>query len=81
MMMTEQVWEDERLRGTEKLVALGLARLVDERGVAVVSLDDLADRLGLHRSTVRRTVRALEQAGAISVERTNRSPSRYVLTS
>lgn len=78
------VWAAKRPEGCPQgsayAVLVALAEHADSEGVCWPGLDRLAAITGWSRSTVRRSVEALERAGLIDVGRESGTASRYQIT-
>jgi DNA-binding MarR family transcriptional regulator len=68
-----------KLQAVDKLVLLCLADHADHFGRCWPSIARIGELCGVHRSSVMRSLKALEQAGHISIERTFGRPNRYVV--
>lgn len=75
------VWEYSRAVGTDRLVALAIADRANDGGEdAWPNMDTLCRKTRLSRSTVSRSVRALEALGELRVDRELGKRNCYVLT-
>jgi DNA-binding transcriptional regulator YhcF (GntR family) len=68
-----------KLPAIEKLVLLCLADHANAYGQCWPSIARIGKRCGVHRSSVMRSLKALEQGGHISIERTFGQQNRYVV--
>lgn len=70
----------DQLTGHEQLVAFQLLRHWSENGEIFPGVTRIAERTGLHRTTVMKAIRSLEHIGALRVVRTKGLPNKYTLT-
>lgn len=63
-----QVWENETLSATDKIVLLSLADHADDEGICYPSISRLVKRTGLTERTVQNATQRLKQRGFLRVE-------------
>lgn len=64
-----QVWEDEGIGPTDRLILLSLADHANDEGVCYPSVARLVRRTGLSERAVQTAIRRLEEAGRLKIER------------
>ena len=75
------VWEHSEAKGNELLILLALADQADDAGVCWPSVASLAAKTRLSERTIQTYLRALEDAGILSIEERLGTSNRYTIHS